>query len=168
MWDAMMVYVFRHGHAESKASSPDKTDQGRRMVEEGKEQVKWTCEKARELGAVPTVVVSSLRVRGKETAEMTRRLMNPKAMVVADKCLEPGAKPAETYKMLSKLKKAESVVLVTHLPHLGHLFADMLNWDAVWKNLDFENGAMARVDFKGAPRPKAGNLVWMISPTRSA
>jgi phosphohistidine phosphatase len=164
----MMVYIFRHGHAEGKSSAPDKTDEGRRMVEEGREQVKWTCDKAKGLGVTPSVIVSSPRVRGKETAEMTRRLMNPKATVMTDACLEPQAEVALTYKMLSKFKKADSVVLVTHLPHLGHLFADMLNWESVWKNLDFENGAMARVDFKGTPKPKTGSLIWMISPTRSA
>ena len=164
----MIVYVFRHGHAEAKGSAPDRTDEGRRLVPEGKEQVEWACEKAKQLGAVPGVVMSSPRVRGRQTAELTRELMNPKAALVADECLEPGAKVGETYRRLSKLKKDESVVLVTHLPHLGHLFADMLSWDSVWKNLDFENGAMARVDFKGLPKPKSGSLVWLISPTRSA
>ncbi|MDG6910227.1 MAG: histidine phosphatase family protein [Nitrososphaerota archaeon] len=164
----MRVYIFRHGHAENKASAPDRTDEGRRLVAEGREQVKWTCERAKEFGAVPGVIMSSPRARGRETAEMTKQLMNPKAALITDECLEPEAKVAGTYKALSRFKKADDVILVTHLPHLGHLFADMLNWDSVWKNLDFENGAMARVDFKGLPKPKSGNLVWMISPTRSA
>ena len=164
---AMRVYIFRHGHAEGKSSAPDKTDEGRRMVKEGKAQVEWTCEKAKELGVTPALIVSSPRTRGKETAEMTRRLLNPKAVVMTDTCLEPEAEVGQTYKMLSKLKKTDEVVLVTHLPHLGHLFANMLNWQSVWENLGFENGAMARVDFKGAPKPKGGNLIWMISPTRS-
>lgn len=163
----MIVYIFRHGHAENKSSSPDKTDEGRRLVEEGKEQVKWTCNRAKQFGVVPTLIMSSPRVRGRQTAEMAKQLMNPKAKLVSDDCLEPEAKAAEAYKVLSKLKKDDSVVLVAHLPNLGHLFADMLNWDAVWQNLDFENGAMARIDFKGLPKPKAGNLIWLISPTRS-
>jgi phosphohistidine phosphatase len=164
----MNVYIFRHGHSESKASSPDKTDEGRRLVEEGKEQVEWTCAEAKKLGVVPTVIMSSPRVRGKQTAEMTGRLMNPKARVVTDGSLEPQAKGAEIYGALSKFKKDDSVILVAHLPNLGHLLVDMLNWDSVWKNLDFENGAMARIDFKGLPKPKSGNLIWLISPTRSA
>jgi len=163
----MIVYIFRHGHAESRSSAPDRTDEGRRMVEEGKEQVKWTCGEAKALGANPSVIVSSLRMRGRETAEMTKRIMNPKASVITDGSLEPGAKVAQTYRLLSRFKNTDSVVLVAHLPHLGHLFADMLNWKSVWKNLDFENGAMARIDFKGAPAPKSGSLVWMISPARS-
>jgi len=165
---SMNVYIFRHGHAESKASSPDKTDEGRRLVEEGKKQVEWTCTEAKKLGVVPTVVMSSPRIRGKQTAELTRRLVNPKAKLVIDVALEPQAKAAEIYKVLSKLKKDDSVILVAHLPNLGHILADMLNWDSVWKNLDFENGAMARVDFTGLPKSKAGNLIWLISPTRSS
>lgn len=162
------MYVFRHGHAENKVSAPDRTDEGRRLVEKGVEQVKWTCAKAKGFGVVPTVIMSSPRVRGKQTAEMARRLMNPKATVITDTCLEPDAEVGETYKALSRLKKTDNAILVTHLPHLGHLLVDMLNWDSVWKNLDFENGAMARIDFKGLPKPKAGNLIWMISPSRSS
>ena len=164
----MIVYVFRHGHAENTASSPDRTDKGRRMVAEWREQVKWACENAKGFGLVPDVIMSSPRVRGKQTAEMVRDLMNPNAKLLTDDSLEPEAKVGETYRALAKLGKADSVVRVTHLPHLGHLLADMLDCKAVWHNLDFENGAMARVDFKGLPKPKKGNLVWIISPARSA
>lgn len=163
-----MVHVFRHGHAENKGSAPDRTDEGRRLVEEGKEQVRWTCTRAKEFGVVPTVIMSSSRVRGRQTAEMARRLLNPEATATTDACLEPEAKVGETLKALAMLKKTDSAILVTHLPHLGHLLAVMLNWDSLWKNLDFESGAMARIDFKGPPKPKAGNLIWIISPTRSA
>jgi phosphohistidine phosphatase len=163
----MIVYIFRHGHAENKGDSPDKTDEGRRLVKEGEEQVRWTCAQAKKFGVVPTVIMSSPRVRGKQTAEMTKQLMNPKATMLTDGCLEPEGKAAPVYKVLSKFKKEDQVILVTHLPNLGHLFVDMLSWEASWKNLDFENGAMARIDFKGLPKPKAGNLVWLISPNRS-
>ena len=164
---AVIVYIFRHGHAENRSSSPARPDVGRRLVDEGREQVEWTCERAKELGAVPTAVVSSPRVRGRETAEMTRKLMNPGARVLVDPSLEPEAKVSESYKFLSSFRKSDQVILVTHLPHLGHLLVDMLNWDAVWKNLDFENGAMARIDFSGPPKSKKGNLIWLISPARS-
>ncbi len=163
----MMVYIFRHGHAENKASASDKTDEGRRLVDEGKEQVEWTCAKAKHLGVVPDIIISSPRARGRETAEMAKKMLNPQAKLMSDTCLEPEAKVSEVYKVLSKLKKNDSVILIAHLPHLGHLLADALNWEAVWQNLDFENGAMARIDFKGAPKPKAGNLMWLISPTRA-
>ena len=164
----MIVYIFRHGHAENKGDSPDKTDEGRRLVKEGKEQVEWTCKMAKELGVVPTVIMSSPRARGKQTAEMTKQLLNPKATLMTDACLEPEEKAPLTYKVLSKFKKDDQVILVAHLPNLGHLFEDMLDWKASWPNLDFENGAMARIDFKGLPRPKVGKLVWLISPNRSA
>ena len=163
----MKVYIFRHGHAESKALAPGKTDEGRRMVPEGKEQVRWTCERAKEFGLAPSVIMSSPRVRGRETAVMAKDILNPKAEVLAHSCLEPEAKVGETYKALAKLNSGDSVILVTHLPHLGHLIADMLDWESVWQNLDFENGAMARIDFKGPPKPRKGSLVWLISPTRS-
>jgi phosphohistidine phosphatase SixA len=122
----------------------------------------------RNLAWVPTVIMSSPRARGKQTAEMTKQLLNPKATLIADACLEPEEKAPLTYKVLSKFKKDDQVMLVAHLPNLGHLFEDMLDWKASWPNLDFENGAMARIDFKGLPRPKVGKLVWLISPNRLA
>ena len=162
----MIIFIFRHGHAETKAQSPDRTDEGRRLVDEGRAQVKWTCTRAKEFGVVPNMIISSPRARGTETAEMTKGALNPKAKVIKDPCLEPDAELKEVYRVLSKFKKTDSVVLVTHLPQLGHLIADLLDWKAVWQNLDFENGAMARIDTKGLPKSKSGNLIWLISPSR--
>ena len=163
----MIIYIFRHGHAEPKSSSPDRTDEGRRLTDEGRDQVRWACARAKEFGAVPTVIMSSPRSRGKETAEITRDAMSLKGRIITDNCLEPDAGVREVYGALSRLKKTDSVLLVMHLPQLGHLLADLLDWKAVWQNLDFENGAMARVDTKGFPKSKAGNLIWLVSPARS-
>ena len=162
----MIILVFRHGHAETKTESPDRTDEGRRLTDEGRAQVKWTCARAKEFGIVPDVIISSPRARGTETAEITRNALNVKAKVIEDLCLEPDADVKEVYSVLSKLKRTESVILVTHLPQLGHLIADLLDWKAVWQNLDFENGAMARIDTKGLPKSKSGNLIWLVSPSR--
>lgn len=164
----MIIYIFRHGHAETKAESPDKTDEGRRLIDEGRAQVKWTCAKAKEFGAVPTVIISSPRARGRETATIARAAMGSKPRVLTDTCLEPDADVKDVYRALSKLKKTDSVVLVMHLPQLGHLLVDLLDWKAVWQNLDFENGAMARLDTKGMPKSKSGNLIWLVSPAQSA
>jgi phosphohistidine phosphatase len=164
----LKVYIFRHGHSETKAESPTRTDAGRRLLDEGRDQVNWTCARAREFGTVPTVVMSSPRARAQETALISKRLLNPRAELKTDSCLEPEAKVKDVYSALSKLKKSDSVVLVTHLPLLGRLFADLLDWGAVWHNLDFESGSMARIDSKTLPRSKSGNLIWLVSPARSS
>ncbi len=157
----MNLYIFRHGHAENKDQSPAKTDEARRLTKEGKEQVRWACTKAKELGAKPTVILTSPLFRARETAKIADQIFRPTGGVREDPCLVPEAQVEEVYRSLGKLKSTDSVVLVTHLPILGHLFEDLLDWN-VWDQLDFDNGAMARIRSKTRPKAKSGTLVWLL------
>ncbi len=157
----MNVYIFRHGHAENKNESPDKTDEGRRLTPEGEEQVRWVCERAKGLGLDPTLILTSPLVRARQTAELARKFLHSNAEVREDSCLRPQAGVEEVFRFLAKLKAKDQVVLVTHLPLLGHLFESLLDWN-VWDQLDFDNGAMARIDSKTRPKAKSGTLVWVL------
>ncbi len=157
----MNIYIFRHGLAENKDESPDRTDEGRRLTKEGEEQVRWACERAKELGLVPTVILTSPLVRARQSAEVAQRRLHAATGVREDPCLRPDAKVEEVYASLSKLKAKDSVVLVTHLPLLGHLFESLLDWN-VWDQLDFDNGAIARIDSKIRPKARSGTLVWLM------
>ncbi len=156
----MNIYIFRHGLAENKAESPDRTDEGRRLTKEGEEQVRWVCDRAKELGLEPTVILASPLVRARQTAELAQKQLHA-AEVREDASLSPEAKVEEVYRSLAKLKAKDSVVLVTHLPLLGHLLESLLDWN-VWDQLDFDNGAIARIDSKTRPKAKSGTLVWVL------
>lgn len=162
----MIIYVFRHGEAETKAESPEKSDASRRLTSKGREQVKSVCEAAKKLGASPSVIISSPLVRAKQTAEIARETLNPKADLKIDNCLEPESNVDEIYKTLSKIKKNEEVVLVTHLPILGNFIADILSWKEVWTNLEMGNGAMMKIaSRKTLPKNGSGEMFWLLPNT---
>ncbi len=157
----MNIYIFRHGLAENKDASPDRTDIGRRLTKEGEDQVRWACERAKALGLRPTVILTSPLVRAQQTAKLAADRLHAAGGVREDPSLRPEAKVADVYTSLSKLKAKDSVVLVTHLPLLGHLLESLLDWN-VWDQLDFDNGAIARIDSKTRPKAKSGTLVWLL------
>jgi phosphohistidine phosphatase len=159
----MIVYVFRHGDAETKSQSPEKTDESRRLTNEGRGQVKRVCGEAMKLGAKPTVIISSPLVRAKQTAEIAKQILNPKSNLKIDSSLEPEGKTEDLYKSLGELNKKDEVMLVTHLPFLGHFIGDFTNWKDVWTNLEMYNGAMMKIDSpKVFPKRGSGTLFWLL------
>jgi phosphohistidine phosphatase len=159
----MILYIFRHGEAEATAESPEKTDESRRLTSEGREQVKKVCEEARKLGANPTVIMSSPLVRAKQTAEIAKEIMNPKADLKIDNCLEPESEPEEVYKALSRLTRKDEFVLVTHVPILGHLISDLVVWKELGDHIEFHNGAMMKIESrKTFPKSGSGTMVWLL------
>ena len=159
----MIIYVFRHGAAETKGESPEKSDASRRLTQEGRVQVKNVCEAAKKLGASPSVIISSPLVRAKQTAEIAREILNPKAEFKIDNCLEPESNVDEIYKTLSKISKNDEVMLVTHLPILGNFIADILSWKEVWTNLEMANGAMMKIaSRKTLPKRGSGEMFWLL------
>jgi hypothetical protein len=50
-----------------------------------------------------------------------------------------------------------------HLPLLGLLICDLLDWHVERKKFDMDPGALMRIDSKKTrPKSKSGDLVWMI------
>jgi phosphohistidine phosphatase len=159
----MTLYVMRHGEAERTSESPEKNDASRRITKEGSEVVRKVAEFAKSLGAKPDLFVSSPLVRAKQSTEIAKAILNPKGEVRIDNCLEPEGDVSDVYAMLSKLKGVESVMLVTHLPLLGLLIRDLLDWHVERKNLDMEPGSLMRIDSKKTrPKSKSGDLVWLL------
>ena len=155
----MILYIFRHGEAETKAESPTKTDEGRRMTTEGKEQIRKVCALAKQIKMEPNVLLSSPLTRAKETAEIAKTILNPKAELKITESLSPEGEPEEVYSALSEFKRADSVVLVTHIPILGKLIFSLLGGHI---NLEMNNGAVMRIDSKSLPKAGSGVLIWLI------
>ncbi len=155
----LILYIFRHGEAEIKAESPSRTDASRRMTQEGKEQIRRVCTLAKQLQAEPNAFLSSPFTRARETAEISREILNPKAELKIEESLSPEGEPQEVYAALAKFKRTDSIVLVTHIPILGKLIFDLLGGHI---NLEMNNGALARIDSKSLPRAGSGILVWLL------
>jgi phosphohistidine phosphatase len=159
----MTIYIMRHGEAETKAESPEKTDASRRITSVGANQVRWVSEFAKKLGTKPDIFISSPLVRAKQSCEIARQVLNPTADLRVENFLEPEAQVSDVYTGLANLKRVDSVMLVTHLPLLGLLIRDLLDWHVERKNLDMDPSSLIRIDSrKTKPKSKSGDLVWLI------
>jgi phosphohistidine phosphatase len=157
----MIIYLLRHGQAEPKADSPDKTDVSRRITQEGARQVRKVSELAKKLGARPDIFVSSPFIRAKQSAEIAREVLNPSAELRIDNSLEPESEPPRVYEYLSSLEKDfGSPLLVTHIPLLGKLVSDLLGCSL---NIVTESSSLLRIDSKThLISPSSGTLVWLL------
>jgi phosphohistidine phosphatase len=160
-----MLYILRHGQAEAKADSPDKTDEGRRITMEGSDQIRSVCELARKLNANPNVFLSSPLVRAKQSAEIARKVFGSESELRIENCLEPESEPTDVYSSLSELKRSDSVLLVTHIPIMGKLIFDIIGCHP---NMILENGALAAIESKALPTQDTGTLVWLLPKTVSS
>src|SRR5579875_2142619 len=153
----MIIYLLRHGQAEPKADSPDKTDVSRRITQEGARQVRKVSELAKKLGARPDIFVSSPFI----SAEIAREVLNPSAELRIDNSLEPESEPPRVYEYLSGLEKDfGSPLLVTHIPLLGKLVSDLLGCSL---NIVTESSSLLRIDSKThLISPSSGTLVWLL------
>jgi phosphohistidine phosphatase len=159
----MKLYVMRHGEAQFKG----KDDSDRSLTSDGSSQTRNTCEIARMLGCKPAVFISSPLLRAKQSAEIAKEVLNPQADLRIENCLQPDAKVEDVYKVLSKIKGAESVMLVTHLPLGGLLIRDLLDWHVERRNLDYDPSAIVEIECrKTRPKSKAGNLTWLLPPIK--
>lgn len=152
----MEVYIFRHAKANFGSKDRDPP-----VTAEGEAEAQGVMELAsRSFGFKPTVVASSPVLRAKQTAELARRRFGLKSVVV-DECLYGDAKPAEVLKFLSKLRREDRVVLVSHVPLIFELLHVLIGGRG---EVELLNGSMAAASFKGKAAAGKGKLMWLIQP----
>jgi len=153
----MNVYILRHAKADfgSKGEDPP-------VSEQGEKQTTHVLELARKnMGFDPSLVVTSPILRARQTADIVRKEVGSGVRVAVDDCLMPEAKPKEVLKYLSKLKKDEDVVLISHMPLIFELLYDLIGGRG---EIELLNGSMAAVHFEGRASSHKGKLVWLIQP----
>ncbi len=145
----MLLYIFRHGEAKSPETRRGQPKEERHLTPDGKLWVGRVISTAtRELGFKPEVILSSPLARAKETAEIARQALGGKVKVGIEDCLEGDRQVPEVYRTLRTWKAAGSVALVSHLPLIDHLIADLLGGDS---NVGLYSGAIACIRCKPSP-----------------
>lgn len=155
--EPMNVYILRHAKADfgSKGEDPP-------VSVEGEKQVIGVLELARrEMGFEPTVVVSSPILRARQTADIMKKTIGNKPKYLVDECLKPDTKPKDVLAFLSKLKKEDNVVLISHMPLIFELLYELVGGRG---EVELLNGSIASVEFKGKAASGKGKLAWLIQP----
>jgi phosphohistidine phosphatase len=157
----MKVYIFRHGLASfgKGAEDPGLNEDGVRDVN----KVVKLCGSSFEFAA--DVIASSPLVRAKETAELARKLLRSNNEVVVDDCLYGDRKPKQVYEFLSKYRKNDKIVLVSHMPLIFELLHDLIGAKA---DVDLLNGSIACIECDGKASKGNGKLMWLVPPLSSA
>jgi phosphohistidine phosphatase len=155
--EGMEVYIFRHARADFGSKNHDPP-----ISKEGAAETRKVMDLARRnLGFEPTAIVSSPVLRAKQTAELAREQLGMKEEVVIDDCLYGDTEPAEVLKFLSRFKKEDRVVLVSHMPLIFELLYTLLGGRC---EVELLNGSMAAVTFKGRTAEGKGKLTWLVQP----
>lgn len=105
----MRVYLMRHASAEEAGPSGDAS---RPLTERGRREAREAGEALRGRGATPALVLSSPRLRARETAEIVAKILGVKAEV--RESLDCGA-PAAAYDAL----RDQDVLIVGHNPEIS-------------------------------------------------
>jgi phosphohistidine phosphatase len=156
-FEDMEVYIFRHARAnfgsknEDPPISPEGTAEAQRVMDLANQR----------LGFKPDVIVSSPVLRAKQTAELARKQLGLKSEVIINECLYGDAEPGEVIKFLSRFKKEDKVVLVSHMPLIFELLYTLIGGRG---EVELLNGSIAAVAFKGKAEEGKGKLTWLIQP----
>ena len=157
----MNVYIFRHALADF-GKKPHNDDPP--VSKEGALDVHSIVKLAKEsLGFRPNIIASSPLLRAKQTAEMASKDLRLKADMIVDGCLYGDGSPADVLAFLSRFKKTDGVVLVSHMPLIFELLYDLIGGRA---EIELLNGSIACIEFKGKAAKGKGTLAWLVQPNR--
>ena len=149
----MRIYVVRHGEAEGMVS----TDAERRLTVPGRQQVLDIWRALRDQGVRPTTLVSSPYVRARQTATAIAEVF-PELQPVIRPELTPDGSTGRVLSWLGDLPTLEGLVLVSHMPLVSLLTADLTDG----AHTTFPVACVACIDLEVVAR-HAGRLLWLKS-----
>jgi phosphohistidine phosphatase SixA len=153
----LRLHLLRHADAgDPEAWAGD--DDARPLSEKGALQAERLGSFLAELGFLPDAMVSSPKIRARQTAEIVAAALG--VAVRIDERLGRGLDPAAVDALLADAGDPGRPVLVGHDPDFSHL----LGWLAGADGLTMKKGALARVDVRGTVADGRGSLRWLVPP----
>jgi phosphohistidine phosphatase len=152
----VILYFLRHGPAGDPR--PERDDE-RPLTDAGVAELTAAAFLWRRLNLRPDAVISSPFARARQTAELFVAGIG-RGTVTTDDGLVPGAGWPEMGRALARVPEARRVLFVGHEPDLSNAIATLTGAASV----RMRKGAVACVEFPGAPEPGTGELAWLIDP----
>jgi phosphohistidine phosphatase len=160
MRERMQIYLLRHGIAEN--GKPGQPDSERRLTEEGENRLRDVLRTARDAGVTATLILSSPYRRAVETAAIAAQALGYKEEILRTRVLEPNSAPQDVWEEVGVHKGEERLFLVGHQPLFSSLTAYLLG--APGLAVDFQTGALLRIDLDQFGAHPRGVLKWMLVP----
>lgn len=150
------IYLLRHAHAgDPNAWKGD--DAVRPLSPKGRHQAERLGKFLAQAGFRADVVISSPRVRARETAEIVAS-----AIAAGVELDERVAADFDVRALRELVNRSDSgrILFVGHDPDFSELLASLIDASA----MPMPKGAIARIDFDAAPVAGRGTLHWLIPP----
>ena len=154
----MNISILRHGTAEDR--NLGKPDAERRLIKEGKEELKAVLRVARKAGIKPSVILTSPLVRARETARIAEEELRCKN-VLETKTLLPAIAPAQLWREIRSHQGAKEIMLVGHEPQLSRIAAFLLESPLM---IDLKKGSLLRMTVDDNDGPPRGVLKAFLTP----
>jgi phosphohistidine phosphatase len=152
----LILYFLRHGDAEQPRGDDD---EGRRLTERGRAQLRFAAAVWRRLNLRPDAVVCSPLARARETAEIFCDALGAPPPTPNDD-LRPGARWPQFGRALARHPDARRLAFVGHEPDLSAVIAELSGAASV----RMRKGGLACLEFHGVPEEGSGEIAWLIDP----
>lgn len=153
----MILYFVRHGKAGHHTTADD--DDERVLTSAGVDALRAAAPLWRRLDMSPDLVISSPLPRALQTAELLIESLGLTDRPLVEERLRPGAGWGDLARALAAHPEASSVMFVGHEPDMSNAVRVLTGDD-----VRLRKGAVARVEFAGAPEAGAGELAWLLDP----
>jgi phosphohistidine phosphatase len=158
----MDLYLMRHGIAHELGEQGITRDSERTLTAEGRQKTRAVAHGLRKLEVCPDLIASSTLTRALETARLVAEVLECAQPVEARDILEPGARPEEVLGWLKGVR-ADSVLVVGHMPDLGELASFLLGGSPNLA-IQFKKAAVCCLAFDHAPSAGKARLEWLMPP----
>ena len=158
----MELYIVRHGDAGQAMLVRGRADDERELTRDGRKETAAVAKALRALGCSPNRIGTSPLPRARQTAEILAEALDAEKELETCKFLSPGS-DAEALIRWLRDARAESVMIVGHMPDLARLASALL---APKGSLDivFKKSGVCCVSFDDTPAAGAGRLEWLLQP----
>jgi phosphohistidine phosphatase len=156
----VLIHLLRH--AEAEAVSPTGRDADRRLTAAGRKRMRLVAKAIARLEPAYDAILVSPLARSRQTAAPVASACGHGKEPVVTRSLLPNAEPEEALHELSRLH-AESVLLVGHQPHIGHLFGRLVSGRRDVE-IPMKKAALAELEVGGDPLVGRAELRLYLSP----
>jgi phosphohistidine phosphatase len=153
----LTLHLLRHAHAGDPAKW-DGPDSVRPLSKRGRRQAQRLGAFLAEQGVGPDAVLSSPKVRARETAELVAKALGMR--VTVDDRLAGGL-DLEAVEAIAADAGAGAPMLVGHDPDFTELLCELV----AGRGLEMKKGTLATIDIDGPTGPGAGVLRWLVPPS---
>lgn len=152
----MRCYFLRHGTA-VEAAEWSGSDFDRPLTREGQERMKRAAKGIAALRLEIDVILTSPRVRARQTASIVAQRLKAGDRLVEDARLAGDFGPRELAAMLGEHADAGAVMLVGHEPGMSRTIGAVVGG----ANIEFKTGSLACVSVPN-PALVVGDLIWLV------